>query len=93
MKTLWTPRNEMHAGFYEFDAILTPSAVGEAPLGLSYTSPITFNYLWMVLHISAITLPLFTGPNGLPIGVQLVARRHDDDRLLAIARWVERHLG
>jgi len=41
----------------------------------------------------AITLPLFTGPNGLPIGVQLVSRRHDDDRLLAIARWVERHVG
>mgnify|MGYP001250781486 FL=1 len=83
----------MHAGLYEFDAILTPSAVGEAPLGLSDTGPITFNYLWTVLHMPAITLPLFTGPNGLPIGVQLVARRHDDDRLLAIARWVERHVG
>ena len=83
----------MHAGLYEFDAILTPSAVGEAPLGLSDTGPITFNYLWTVLHMPAINLPLFTGPNGLPIGVQLVARRHDDDRLLATARWVERHVG
>ena len=93
LRTLESLRGEIHAALDGFDAILTPSAVGEAPLGLGDTGPITFNFLWTVLHMPAITLPLFTGPNGLPIGAQLVARRHDDDRLLAIARWVERHIG
>jgi Asp-tRNA(Asn)/Glu-tRNA(Gln) amidotransferase A subunit family amidase len=93
LRTLESLRTEIHAALDGFDAILTPSAVGEAPLGLGDTGPITFNFLWTVLHMPAITLPLFSGPNDLPIGAQLVARRHDDDRLLAIARWVERHIG
>ena len=28
------------------------------------------------------------GPNGLPLGVQLVGRRGDDARLLRTARWL-----
>ena len=36
----------------------------------------------------AITLPLLTAANGLPIGVQLVGRRGDDARLLRTARWL-----
>jgi Asp-tRNA(Asn)/Glu-tRNA(Gln) amidotransferase A subunit family amidase len=43
--------------------------------------------LWTALHVPAISLPVFKGPNGLPIGAQLVARRHDDRRLFACARW------
>jgi Asp-tRNA(Asn)/Glu-tRNA(Gln) amidotransferase A subunit family amidase len=33
------------------------------------------------------TLPLFSGPNGLPIGIQLVTRRDCDRQLFEIARW------
>jgi Asp-tRNA(Asn)/Glu-tRNA(Gln) amidotransferase A subunit family amidase len=28
------------------------------------------------------------GPNGLPLGVQLIGRRGDDARLLRTARWL-----
>ena len=34
-----------------------------------------------------------SGPNGLPVGVQLVCRRHDDARLLEVGLWVEHRLG
>jgi amidase len=37
-------------------------------------------------------MPAGTGPNGLPLGLQLVARQYDDTRLLGVARWVERAL-
>ena len=37
----------------------------------------------------ALSLPLMHGPDGLPLGVQLVGRRHDDARLLRTARWLE----
>jgi Asp-tRNA(Asn)/Glu-tRNA(Gln) amidotransferase A subunit family amidase len=40
----------------------------------------------------AITLPLLTGANGLPIGVQLVGKRGDDARLLRTANWLVRTL-
>ena len=40
-----------------------------------------------------LTLPAGTGPDGLPVGIQLVGRRHADARLLEIGLWVERRLG
>ena len=74
--------------FASYDAVLTPSTAGEAPRGLRFTGDIAFNYLWTALHVPAVTIPAFTGPRGLPIGVQLVAPRHADDRLLGVAARV-----
>jgi Asp-tRNA(Asn)/Glu-tRNA(Gln) amidotransferase A subunit family amidase len=74
------------------DAILTPSAPGEAPQGLSATGGAIFNFLWTQLYMPATTLPHFTGPKGLPVGVQLVGRRHEDDRHLTLAAWADRAL-
>jgi Asp-tRNA(Asn)/Glu-tRNA(Gln) amidotransferase A subunit family amidase len=37
----------------------------------------------------ALSLPLMTGPDGLPLGVQLVGRRGLDARLLRTARWLQ----
>jgi amidase len=37
-------------------------------------------------------LPAGTGTNGLPLGIQLVGLRHQDDRLLSTAAWVAAHL-
>ena len=78
--------------FAGYDAVLTPSAAGEAPRGLRFTGDIAFNYLWTALHVPAVTIPAFTGPQGLPIGAQLVAPRHEDDRLLAVAAKVAKLL-
>jgi aspartyl-tRNA(Asn)/glutamyl-tRNA(Gln) amidotransferase subunit A len=40
----------------------------------------------------AVTIPLMTGANGLPLGVQLVGPRHGDGRLLRTARWLVERL-
>ena len=74
--------------FDEYDAILTPAAPGEAPRGLESTGNPIFCSIWTYLGTPAITLPLLQGANGLPIGVQLVARRGNDARLLRAARWL-----
>ena len=81
-------RAAVDEAFAGYDAVLTPSAAGEAPRGLRFTGDIAFNYLWTALHVPAVTIPAFTGPQGLPIGAQLVAPRHADDRLLAVAARV-----
>ena len=39
------------------------------------------------------TLPTHRGPNNLPVGIQLVAQRYEDDRLFACARWVWDKIG
>jgi Asp-tRNA(Asn)/Glu-tRNA(Gln) amidotransferase A subunit family amidase len=73
----------------DFDAFLTPAVPGEAPLGLDDTGLATFNRLWTALHVPCVTLPGFHGPAGLPVGIQLVARRYEDQALLAAAQRVE----
>ncbi|MGC2414497.1 MAG: amidase, partial [Stellaceae bacterium] len=76
-----------------FDAILTLPAPGQAPGTLASTGDAVFNSLWTMLHMPCLTLPAGAGPDRLPVGIQLVARRHDDRRLIDIGLWVERELG
>jgi len=76
-----------------FDAILTLPAPGQAPRGLGDTGSAIFNTLWTQLYMPCLTLPAGHGPDGLPVGIQLVARRHSDERLLAVGLWVEQRLG
>jgi Asp-tRNA(Asn)/Glu-tRNA(Gln) amidotransferase A subunit family amidase len=75
-----------------FDAILTLPAPGQAPRGLASTGSAVFNALWTQLYMPCLTLPAGHGPDGLPVGVQLVGCRHDDARLLQIGLWVEHRL-
>ncbi len=77
--------------FNEYDAILTASAPGEAPVGNATGNP-AFCSTWTYLGTPAVSLPLLEGPNGMPIGVQLIGRRGNDARLLRSARWLSNHL-
>jgi Asp-tRNA(Asn)/Glu-tRNA(Gln) amidotransferase A subunit family amidase len=70
-----------------FDALLTPAAQGEAPQGLGYTGDPVFNRIWTLLHGPCLSLPLGRGPAGMPVGLQLVAGRGRDARLLGAARF------
>lgn len=77
----------LDAIFDEFDAILTPATPGEAP-GIETTGSPVFCTTWSLLGTPALSLPLMTGPNGLPLGVQLVGKVGDDARLLRTANWL-----
>ena len=85
-------REVLNAGldeiFRRYDAILTPAAPGEAPLGLESTGNPDFCTLWTFCGTPAVTLPVLRGAAGLPMGAQLVAARGDEGRLLRTARWL-----
>jgi amidase len=78
--------------FDTVDVLLCPSAPGEAPQGVEFTGDPRFNSIWTLAGTPCVTLPAGTGTKGLPLGLQLVGLRHEDDRLLAIAAWVAAHL-
>ena len=70
----------------DIDVLLVPCVQGEAPKGLASTGDPSFQAIWTALHTPSLTLPTHRGPNNLPVGIQLVGQRYDDDRLLACAR-------
>ncbi len=74
--------DEIAAGF---DAILTPSAVGEAPVGLAFTGDYVFNAMWTLLHVPCVNIPCFNGPNGLPVGLTVTGPRFSDPQVLVAA--------
>lgn len=86
-------RAKLNEVFDGIDVILAPAADGEAPKGLEFTGSPRFQGLWTVLYAPSITLPTHRGPNNLPVGIQLVAPRREDDRLLSVSRWVFETLG
>jgi Asp-tRNA(Asn)/Glu-tRNA(Gln) amidotransferase A subunit family amidase len=75
-----------------YDALLCPAAVGEAPQSLKTTGDAVFNRMWTGLHAPCVALPWHRGPNGMPVGFQLVGPRYSDGRLLAVAETVSRAL-
>ena len=68
--------------------ILTPATTGVAHAGLASTGSPIFCTIWTLCGVPAVTLPLLTGEQGLPLGVQLIGRKDDDARLLRTARWL-----
>jgi len=79
--------------FERFDILLTPPATGEAPPDpLNMGNP-SFNAMWTALGVPCVTVPVFTGPNRMPVGAQLVGAYMNDTATLAWSRWVEGKLG
>lgn len=85
-------QGELARLFGDYDVLLAPSAPGEAPEGLESTGNPVFNRMWTFLHAACVNLPGHTGPNGLPVGVQVIQSLGGDDKLLAVSLWLERVL-
>ena len=71
----------------EYDAALTLSATGPAPLGLESTGDPIFVVAGSCLGVPAISLPVLT-VEGLPLGLQLLGFLDGDASLIGVARWV-----
>lgn len=67
------------------DALLAPSAIGEAP-GLEQTGDPVFGRVWTLLGLPCVHLPFFRGRTGMPVGLQLIGRHGEDLALLRTAR-------
>ena len=70
----------------EIDILIAPSALGEAPLAKDGTGDPVFCRGWTLLGLPCINLNISHGPNGLPVGIQLIAGLGKDHFLLSAAR-------
>ena len=80
-------RRRLDALLAGIDVLLTPAAFGEAPVGLPAFAGVPLYQIWTTLHVPCISIPVFKGPAGMPIGAQLIGKRHDDRKLFACAQW------
>jgi amidase len=78
-------RRKLAEAFASVDAIITPAAVGEAPVGLGATGDPALARIWTLLGAPCASLPVLSGTSGLPVGLQVVAA--SDDTLLAAAAY------
>lgn len=65
------------------DLWITPAAPGPAPAGLQATGNPNLNLPWTHTGMPALTVPAGAAANGLPLGLQLVARYGADEALLS----------
>ncbi len=85
-------RHALDGLFEGVDALLSPAAPGEAPVGLDFTGNPVFQKIWTLTGMPTLTLPAMTGPNGMPIGLQVIGRRGHDAQLFRTAQWIEEQL-
>jgi Asp-tRNA(Asn)/Glu-tRNA(Gln) amidotransferase A subunit family amidase len=74
--------------FEDADVIITPAAIGEAPLGHSSTGDPMFARAWTQLGVPTAAVPWTTGPHGLPVAVQLIARPNHDATLISAVQYL-----
>jgi Asp-tRNA(Asn)/Glu-tRNA(Gln) amidotransferase A subunit family amidase len=75
--------------FKDFDAIISPSAPGEAPLfSAGSTGNPIFSTVWTLCGLPCLNMPVLMSDNNMPIGVQLIGGPEEDDRLLRTGSWM-----
>jgi Asp-tRNA(Asn)/Glu-tRNA(Gln) amidotransferase A subunit family amidase len=77
--------------FKSTPVILTPAAVGSAPLGLATTGDPRMDAPWTALGTPAISTPMPIS-SGLPLGLQLTADINQDARVLGAAVLLQQRL-
>lgn len=81
----WFEKNEV-------DIVLTLAAPGAAPRTQTHTGSSVFNCYWSALHVPCLGMPAGQDADGMPLGLQLIARRHYDAQLLQWAEYVRKRL-
>ena len=70
----------------EFDAVLTPSTIGDAPMATEGSGAMIFNAIWSLLQTPCVNVPVARPVGALPVGLTVTGPRYSDRRILAIAR-------
>ena len=70
------------------DVLVAPAAPDYAPRGLDGTGDPVFNRMWTALGVPCATFPMIEFPGSLPLGLQLIGRPGEDQKLLEILKLI-----
>ncbi|WP_104134569.1 MULTISPECIES: amidase [unclassified Cryobacterium] len=84
-----TARSYVFSRLEECDAILGPAALGAAPFGIAATGNPVLSRPWQALGLPVVTIPGLRDSKGMPLGLQLIGKPRQEQRLFAVARWIE----
>ncbi len=71
--------------FMDVDFLITPTTPSFAPADLTTTGDPSFNVPWSLAGLPTVSIPQAMHAQGLPLGLQIVGPRHQDDALLVAA--------
>ena len=80
-------RERLQAVMAPYDVLVAPAGE-EAPIGMDPVPHPWMYMAWTIGYVPTLTLPLFKGPGGMPVGMQVLAERYGDRKLFAVARWI-----
>ena len=83
----------MDAVFKKYDIVILPTQLEAPPPWEESTGDPLFNEQLTFSGHPAVTLPMGSGADNMPLGIQLGGRRFGESDLLAAARWCEEELG
>lgn len=74
-----------------YDALLDIATGGSALEGLETVDRPDHALIWTLCGLPAVSVPAASGPDGMPLGLQLVARRYNDLLLFELLNWLDAH--
>ena len=74
------------------DIWIAPVAPDLAPFGIDSTGDFRMNSIWSYTGLPVITIPTGVNEKNLPYSIQIVGRFGEDEKLLQIAKLIEKNL-
>lgn len=72
----------------KYDFVISLSVAGSAPMREQIEKPDPA-LIWTMTYVPVISAPVFTSPEGLPFGLQLVGKRYNDFKLIKFAQYLK----
>lgn len=79
----------MEGLFQRYDALLDMATASAALEGLESVDAPDHSLIWTLCGLPAVSVPVGKSSDGLPVGVQIVARRYNDRLLLRLLEAIE----
>ncbi len=91
---------EFNDAFKQCDLLVLPTTIGEAyKIGSKSSNPVDtykediFTVTANIAGVPSMSIPFGKGENGLPLGIQIMGKRFDENKIYQLAKFIEEKIG